>query len=144
MTATDIPSSQPSDAQVSQASREFLHDIFVDDISQKMAVGRAVFAAGYGIDPRPYSRPFPGTQSHVTMASAAPKIARSGLMTAALAALGGAGVTSLVAAAFGAFNGDSPNVGQSTIEPVEYRVIFDGEEGLRVESESGSSTKVEQ
>lgn len=133
---------QPSDAQVAQQTREFLHDIVVDDVAQKMAVGRAVFAAGYGIDPRPYSRPFPGTQSHVTMASSSPKQANgkgglSGIATAAIGALGGAGVASLIAAAMSGFGGGGGSVNvQPTIEPAEYRVIFDGVEGLKISGES--------
>lgn len=129
---------QPSDEQVAQQSREFLHDVFIDDVTQKMAIGRAVMAAGYGIDPRPYARPFPGTQSHVTMASANPKEGKglSSLAAAALGVVGGVGGLGGVMALLSQFGGVPAT--QATIEPVEYRVVFDGEEGVKVERESAS------
>lgn len=145
MSESATPSVQPSDAQISQQSREFLHDIYIDDVTQKMAVGRAVFAAGYGIDPRPYSRPFPGSTSSVTMASQTPKTSngKSGIINAGLAALGGAGAMGLIAAAVTGFGGLTKPAApsQATIEPVEYSVIFDGVDGLKVEQESGSQTQ---
>jgi hypothetical protein len=38
-----------------QRLRSAIGDSFADDVAQKMAINRAVFAAGYGIDPRPYA-----------------------------------------------------------------------------------------
>lgn len=137
MSTSATPSAQPSDEQIAQQSREFLHDIFIDDVTQKMAIGRATMAAGYGIDPRPYARPFPGSTSNVTMASQSPKSAKSSIINAALAAVGGAGATALVAGLMGAFGGGNANMNvQPTIQPAEYQVIFDGEEGLKVNAES--------
>jgi hypothetical protein len=40
-----------------QRLRSAIGDSFADDVAQKMAINRAVFAAGYGIDPRPYAAP---------------------------------------------------------------------------------------
>lgn len=33
-----------------------LEESFIDDVQQKLAINRAVYAAGYGIDPRPYAQ----------------------------------------------------------------------------------------
>lgn len=42
-----------------ESQRECLREAYVDDMRQRMAINRAVYAAGYGIDPRPYSQPEP-------------------------------------------------------------------------------------
>ena len=55
---------QPPDAAEAESrrqSREFIHDVFIDDYAQKAALARAATAKGLGMEPSPYSRPYPGS-----------------------------------------------------------------------------------
>ena len=62
-----------------QRLRTSVAEAWVDDVKQKMAVNRAVYCAGYGIDPRPYAEP---PSASVSTAS---KVGKWALIAAAVA-----------------------------------------------------------
>lgn len=57
-TAPMSDQAKPPVDEAAEVSRGLLREAIVDDIAQKLAINRAVYAAGYGIDPRPYGQPY--------------------------------------------------------------------------------------
>ena len=95
------------DALARASARESLHEAWVDDVRAKLAINRAVYAAGYGLDPRPYaggmpqpvSPPAPQPAPQPTSVNATSESHAGWLPAAAMfAALlaGGAGVGGLI------------------------------------------------
>lgn len=90
-----------------QRIRQAAGEAFCDDVTQKMAVNRALFAAGYGIDPRPYAAPPATTSRSETTPAAQPPAQPPASLAAKLApwvvgaalAAGGSGLTALWTAA---------------------------------------------
>lgn len=75
-------------------TKRWLHDLFVHDTSVKQEIGRAATAAGYGLDPQQFARPFPGSTTTVTIAPLTPSQTTNAgkwLAAALLLALAGSG-----------------------------------------------------
>lgn len=91
---TDIPELEALRELHREEPRQTLREALADDIRQRLAINRAVYAAGYGIDPRPYGVPM-GERSAVTQTvNAAPA---AGVAQSALSGLAKAGILALAA-----------------------------------------------
>lgn len=114
-----------------EESRAILRDIFLDDYAQKCAIQRATFAAGYGIDPRPFSQPLKGstttTNNLVERESKLSPLAAAALGAALMAAGAGGGLG--LAGAVGALGGKQA---ESELEPFEGQIEFWTEDGTKI------------
>lgn len=78
-----------------QSGRDWLNTIALHDVAEKMQIGRAAAAKGWGLDPREWAHPFGST--NVTLPS--PNMLKTAALTIGSALLGGLGtyaVNSLV------------------------------------------------
>ncbi len=121
-------------------ARKHLYDAFVDDYAQKAAINRATYAAGYGIDPGPYSRPFPGTspQIHVTESQRSVGSQWTAAILAGLASLstlGAAGAGYLLSrpAVPPAVPAIVQPAQEPTLEPVRGRIRFWTDDGTQIQ-----------
>jgi len=88
-------------AEIKERTLQFVHDMYVDDVAQTMHILRSATAAGFGFEPKEFSRPFPGTAVNVNLQQ---RVA-GGLAKMAMAAITGAGLT---AGAMALLGGDKP------------------------------------
>ena len=101
--------------QIANGTLRMIQDVFAHDYAEKAAIMRASTAAGYGLDPSAYVRPFPGSTNNVTIH---PPATNGGLTKLAIAAalLGGGGLGG--AAISGALKpGVPPTVAPTAIAP---------------------------
>lgn len=69
----------------------WLGESFTDDVAQKLDIQRAAMARGYGLDPKQFTRPYPGSSVNVNLLQRTGLA--SGLAKLALAGVTGAGLT---------------------------------------------------
>lgn len=79
--------SQTPDDYVRTVTRGMLHDVFVDDYRQKLAIQREAHATNLGLNPYPYCRPFPGSSVNVQLPPTIGKLWPA-IATAVITALG--------------------------------------------------------
>jgi len=118
--------------------RQLLREAWADDVRQKLAINRALYAAGYGLDPRPYGTPYERPKSPEPAAAAA-TLAQSpqagslrhwgkAIATGLLLVASGGGAAGLTAAILASLNdvvpAVAPNAAAPPTEPLQGRIRF--------------------
>jgi hypothetical protein len=113
--------------EIKERTLQFLHDLWIDDTAQTMHILRSATAAGFGFEPKEFSRPFPGSAVNVNLQQ---RVA-SGLAKTAMALVTGAGLTAGAMALLSKPEAAQPPPATANVWTDEYRArVFWGDEEI--------------